>query len=87
MRPVGMPRHMPFEHVDQGQRFGRRRDGRQCRSRHFNANSPLRREGAVQRLREIMDGFSLANGLRGQPHPKRPLDTKDQFGSRQTVDP
>jgi hypothetical protein len=34
-----------------------------------------------------MDGFSLANGLRGQPHPERSLDTKDQFGSSQTVDP
>ena len=87
MRSVGMPRHMPFEHVDQGQRFGRRRDGRQSLSRRLNANSLLRRKGAVQRLRQIMDGFSLANGLREQPHPERPLNTKDQFGSSQTVDP
>ena len=86
MRSVGMSRHMPIEHVDQGARFGRGRRRRQGRSRRFNANSLLRRQGAVQRLRQVIDGFSLANGLRGQPHPERPLNTKDQFGSRQTVD-
>ena len=43
----------------------------QSLSRRLNANSLLRRKGAVQRLRQIMDGFSLANGLRGQPHRTR----------------
>ena len=78
---------MPFKHFNQGPRFGRRRYGRESRNRRFKTDSLLRRRGPIQRLRQIMDGFSLANGLGRQPHAERPLNTQDQFGSAKAVDP
>jgi hypothetical protein len=87
MHSIVMPRHMPFKDLNKSPRFGRRRHGRERRSRRFKTDSLLRRRGPIQRLRQIMDGFSLANGLGRQPHVERSLNTQNQFGSAKAVDP
>ena len=55
----------------------------------IGASRPTRSNAGAARSTacKIMDGLSLANGLRGQPHAKRPLNTHGEFRSAQTVDP
>jgi hypothetical protein len=82
-----MPRYVPFKHLKQGSRSSCRRHGGESGNRRFKTNSLQCRRGTVHGLCKIMDGLSLANGLRGQPHAKRPLNTHGEFRSAQTVDP
>ena len=77
MRTVGMPRYMPLEHFNQRTRFGRGRNRREGRSRRSKIDSLVHRRGSFQGLRQIVDSLSLANGLCGQPHAERALNTQD----------
>ena len=88
MQTVGMVGRMPFQNLDQGPCFARGWHRRKSRSLPcFESRSSLRRSGLFQRLHEIMNGFGLADGLSRQPHAKCTLDSQDEFGAAQAVDP
>jgi len=81
-----MLRGVPLQHFNQCSRRTRRRHGGERGRLDLASDAGARRTGLFQRRNQILHRFCFTDCLHRQPHPKRALDSQNQFGATEAVD-